>query len=1087
MKKSTPLQRYEAPPFLFKMLVVMKLTLFLMVFCICHAYGNVYGQGNITLDLQQMEIGKVLNKIEQKGEFRFLYNYDLRSLKKKVDIKVENSPLSETLARLFVNTDLTYKVLNNNLVVVISQNASENAEIRITGKITAESGEPLSGASVLLKGTSRGTNTDNEGSFTMTVPDDGTLVVSAVGYETKEVAIGGRSVVDVQLPAATSRLDEVVVIGYGSQRRSDVTGAISTVTAKEIQNRPLFSTAQALQGKAAGVQVIQPSGKPGTDFSVRIRGFSSINASNDPLYVIDGIPTTDTRGLNPNDIENIQILKDAASASIYGARAANGVVLITTKRGKANRSLVGFNTYAGFSKLINSLEVLNTDQYRDLMDEVLGAGTVDPAITKTTDWEDEVYRTGVNQNFQLNFSGGSEKTQYFLSAGYLKDKGIINPSQFDRHSVRLNIDNKVTSWLKVSANINYIRNYTQNTQDNLSSGRGGVILSALNTPPFLNVYNEDGSGQFDPNPFQPSWENPVAYMLGPSEKSRDNRLLANGQADLTFFPGFSYKLNVAVDMFNRQYAFFIDPVRTNFGRQENGVARDERNNNFTWIWENTLNYARSFGNHNLNVLGGIAAQEFRSDYSYIEGKDFPKTAGIQTISAANQIVTANTTAEEVSLVSNFARLMYNYDSRYLITAAFRYDGSSKLAKGNKWDFFPSVSAGWRISAEKFMEDVDLINDLKLRVGWGQNGNQEGIGAYQAFGAISFTRRPPNTPLDGPAQIPTQYANPDLRWEKTTQTNVGVDLAILNNRVSLTADVYWKKTDRLLLNVPLPATLGISYFTRNDGVLENNGVEFAISSRNLVNEFTWNTDFNISFNKNRITEFGLNDIYDFATIYSNNQQAIRATVGQPLGAFYGYVYEGVDPATGNAVYADLNKNGVVSPDDRTFIGYALPKFIFGLTNNFSYKNFDLNIFFQGVQGNDVFNATRVDLEGMFDSKNQSTVVLNRWTAPGQQTNIPRSGDINNVRNSTRFIEDGSFIRLKNVTLSYNFPRNLVQRFKMQRLALYVTGQNLLTITNYSGFDPEVNAYGTSSRGTEMGVDYGTYPQTRTVVFGLNIEF
>jgi TonB-dependent starch-binding outer membrane protein SusC len=1087
MKKSTPHRRFEAPLLLFKLVLAMKFTLFLTVFCICQAHANVYGQRNITLNLHNTEIGKVLREIEQKGEFRFLYNYDLQSLKKKVDIRVENSPISETLEKLFINTDLTYKLLANNLVVVHSRNAGMNIQVNVSGKVTGENNEPLADVSVKEKGTNNGTITNAEGRYELTVSDNATLEISYVGYVTQEIQVRGQTAIDIKLVQSASRLDEVVVIGYGTQRRSDVTGAIATVSAKDIQDRPLFSAAQALQGKAAGVQVLQPSGKPGTDFSVRIRGFSSINASNDPLYVIDGIPTTDTRGLNTADIENIQILKDAASASIYGARAANGVVLITTKRGKANRSLVGLSTYTGFSKLINSIEILNTAQYRELMDEVLGAGTVDPSITNTTDWEDEVYRTGVNQNFQVNLSGGSEKTQYFLSAGYLKDKGIINPSQFDRHSVRLNVDNKVTDWLKVSANINYIRNYTRNTQDNLSSGRGGVILSALNTPPFLNVYKDDGSGQFDPNPFQPSWENPVAYMIGPTEKTRDNRLLANGTAEVTFFRGFSYKTNVAIDMYNRHYTFFIDPVRTNFGRQENGIARDERFNNFTWIWENTLNYNRSFGDHSINVLGGIAAQEFRSDYAYIEGKDFPKTANVQTISAANQIVTANTTAEEVSLVSNFARLMYNFDSRYLLTAAFRYDGSSKLAEGNKWDFFPSVSAGWRISAEKFMENANFINDLKLRIGWGQNGNQEGIGAYQSFGAISFVRRPPNTPLDGPAQVPTQIANPDLRWEKTTQTNIGLDVAFLNSRVSLTADVYWKKTDHLLLNVPLGGSTGFDFFTRNDGVLENKGLEIAISSRNTVTEFIWNTDFNIAFNTNKIVDFGLNDIYDFATVYSNNQQAIRATIGQPLGAFFGYVYEGVDPATGNAIYADLNKNGVVTPDDRTFIGYALPKFIFGLTNNFSYKNFDLNIFFQGVQGNDIFNATRVDLEGMFDSKNQSTAVLNRWKTAGQQTNIPRAGDINNVRNSTRFIEDGSFIRLKNVTLSYNFPRTLIQRLKMQRLALYVTGQNLLTITNYSGFDPEVNAYGTSSRGTEIGVDYGTYPQTRTIVFGLNVEF
>jgi len=1062
----------------------MKLSLLLLLVGVLQVRANVLAQGNITLSMKQAEIEKVLNRIQKSGEFKFLYNFDLKSLRKKVDVNVENASLKETLDNLFANTDLTYRVLENNLVAVISS-APDQQEKRITGRVTSDAGEPISGVSVIVKGTTRGTNSDVNGNYTITVPPNATLVLSAIGFEQQEVVVGDQEVVNVKLVTSNKKLDEVVVIGYGSQRRRDVTGAVATVTAKDFENRPVVTTAQALQGKAAGVQVTQPSGKPGVDFSVRIRGASSINANNDPLYVIDGIPTTDTRGLNPNDIENMQVLKDAASAAIYGARAANGVVLITTKRGKANRSSVGFNTYLGFNQLANKIDVLDAEQYKLLMTEIPSAGPVDPAYDKNTDWVDETFGTGVNQNYQLSFTGGSERTQYFLSLGYLQDKGMVDPARFDRYTARLNLDNKVNNWLKVAANINYNRNSTTNTGDNLSSGRGGVIMSALNTPPVIGIYKDDGSGEFEQNPYQGSWESPLAYMSR-SEKTITNRLLANFNADVRLFPGFTYKMNIGTDISNTQGDTYIDPKRTVYGRQQNGVANTTRNDFFSWIWENTLNYTKRSGDHNLNILAGISAQENNFGTSWINTHDLHET--VPTTNAGNIIDAAGNTKTSNSLVSNFARLNYDFASKYLLSAAFRYDGSSKLASGNKWDFFPAFTAGWRISSESFMQNVDAINDLKIRASWGQNGNQEGISDYTSFGLSSFSRVPPTNPLSGPAVKPYSIANPDLTWEKTTSFNIGVDVFMLNNRLSLTADAYWKHTKDLIMEVVLPDFMGIpAPFLRNDGELKNKGFELAISSKNTVTELRWNTDLNISWNTNEITSLNLMPVIDAANIYSTNQYATRATVGQPLGAFYGYISRGVDPQTGKIIYEDLDKNGTITPDDRTFIGYAAPKFIYGMTNTLNYKNWDLNIFIQGVQGNDIFNATRVDLEGMFDSKNQSTVVLDRWKQPGDITSVPGAGDINNSNNSTRFIEDGSFLRLKSITLSYSFPQKMLQSVKLQRLSLYATAQNLFTITSYNGFDPEVNAFGNSSKGTEVGVDYGTYPQTRTVVFGLNVEF
>ena len=952
----------------------------------------------------------------------------------------------------------------------------------VTGKVTIANGETLPGVNVLLKGSTIGTITDAEGNYSINATE-GTLVFSFIGYQGQEVEIAGRSVVDIVMEVDVTTLEQVVVVGYGVQKRKDITTAVVVVDEEAIRDRPMVSAAEALQGKAAGVQVVQPSGKPGGDISVRIRGATSVLAGNEPLYVVDGVPTTDIRGLNPNDIASMSVLKDAASASIYGARAANGVVLITTKRGNANKPAIRFNAYTGFSKLRKTIDVLNTDQYRDLMEEVLGPGSVDPAITHNANWNDEVFGTGKNESYQLSFSGGTDKSRYMISGNYLNQEGIVEPAKFDRYSIRVNLDNEVKKWLKIGTSLNFLSSKTKDTPDNLSSGRGGVIMSALNTPPFLNVYNPDGSGEFDPNPFQPSWENPIAYMEGPDQEVIDNRLFGNVTGEIFLGEDLTFKTNLGIDVGTHQWDYYLDPFRTVYGRQQNGIGQADKSNSASWLWENTLNYAKTIGKNNFSILAGTSIQEYRSDNSFLSGNDFPADANVRTINAANTIF-GSTGREEWSLASFFGRATYDYDGKYLLTASLRRDGSSKLA--NRWGTMPSVSAGWRISSESFMDGVDMVDDLKLRVGYGVNGNQEGISNYAQYGLISYSRRQPTDPLSGPATQQISYGNPDLKWETTTQTNFGVDLALLESRLIFTFDAYVKKTEDLLLDVQLGSGAGdITNIQTNAGSLENKGVELNISSINVDKELRWNTDFNISFNRNEVTGLKFTDVYYYGPIYSNNQDVAIVRKGLPLGTFFGYVSEGVDPATGDMTFKDLNGNGILDPDDRQVIGDAQPDFTFGFTNSLSYKRFDLNVFFQGGVGNDVYNATRVDLEGMFDSKNQSTAVLNRWTPENPNTDIPRAGNINNVRNSTRFVEDGSYIRLKAITLAYNVNPEFLNKFGVNKLSVYTTGQNLLTFTNYSGFDPEVNAFGRSS--TELGVDYGTYPQAKTVTFGINLEF
>ena len=952
----------------------------------------------------------------------------------------------------------------------------------ITGKVAGADGSTIPGVTIQLVGTAKGTITDAEGIFKIEV-DKGVLKFSCVGYISQEIKLEDQAVINVVLQETVNTLNELVVIGYGTQIKKDLTTAVSVVDQKDIEERPIVSAAQALQGKAAGVQVMQPSGKPGSDISVHVRGTTSVVAGNEPLYVVDGVPTTDIKGLNPTDIASMSVLKDASSAAIYGARAANGVVTISTFRGKENTPTIKFSTYFGMSWLRKPIEVLNTKDYRDLINEI-APGTLDPEWTGYTNWSDETFGTGYNQSYQLSASGGNDKTRYFASIGALSESGIVKPATFNRYTFRLNLDNDLRKWLKVGTNVNMIYSKTKDTPDNASSGRGGVIMSALNTPPFLHIYKDDGSGQFEPNPFQPSWENPVAYMQGPDQQTIDFRILGSITGTATIIEGLTFTTNFGIDYSTHQWDYYLDPFRTNYGRQQNGIGRADKSNNFTWLWENTLNYNKTFGKHKISALAGVSMQQNKWNDSYIEGNDFTSNTSVTTLNAANT-TRGWTNIQEWALASFFGRATYDYNSKYYVTVSLRRDGSSKLA--HPWGTMPAFSAGWRISGENFMKGVTVINDLKIRGGWGKNGNQEGIPNYARYGLVSYYPRPATDPLSGPGEFLATYGNPDLKWETTSQTNIGIDLSMFNSRITFNVDAYYKITNDVILPVQLPASMPLPYIYTNAGKIENKGIEFNLNTVNIAKKLRWDTDFNISFNRNEVKEMLYTDVYYFGKIYSNNQEVAIVKTGLPLGSFYGYVSEGVDPETGNIKYSDLNSNGILDAGDRTVIGHGMPKYTFGITNTFNYWRFDFTVFIQGSYGNDIYNATRIDLEGMFDTKNQSVDILNRWTTNNRYTDIPKAvkGNMDNVKNSTRFVEDGSYVRLKSLTLTYKLLENAKKIKGVPKISVYVTGQNLLTLTKYSGFDPEVNAYGNSA--TEVGVDYGTYPQAITVIAGLNIEF
>ena len=958
----------------------------------------------------------------------------------------------------------------------------------VKGVVKDTTGESAIGASIQVKGGTAGCITDLDGNFTLTVDKGATLVFSYIGYKSQELKAAPN--MEVVLAEDSELLEEVVVIGYGSVKRRDVTTAVSTVSTKDMEQRPIVSAAQALQGKAAGVSVTSPNGAPGGEMSIRVRGTTSFNGSNDPLYVVDGVPVDNINFLSPNDIESMSILKDASSAAIYGSRAANGVVLITTKAGSKGDAKVALNIQYGLKTVSKNVDVLNTEQYRELQDEI-GMISLPDNLTDQTDWFDEAYTTGKTQSYQVSVSDGTEKMKYFLSAGYLDEKGILESAFYKRYNFRANIDSQVRKWLNISANVSY-SDYNQNgITSGTGSGRGGVVLSVINTPTYAPIWNPENTAQYYNNFYGiGNITNPLENMArGKNNKSKENRLIASGAATITFLPELTLKSSVALDRRSAVATTFLDPISTAWGRENYGTASDSRNTNTVITIDNVLNYNKSFKKHNVEAM--IGSSYTKSDYTnnWINGSHFRNDL-IQTLNAANKISWDGTgsSGSQWAISSYFARLSYNFDSKYLVTMNMRADGSSKLHPDHRWGVFPSFSAAWRLSSEEFMKDLTWIDDLKIRGGWGQTGNQSGIGDYAylqmySIGRLEWWKEGQTNAL--PTISQSNLRTKDLTWETTTQANIGLDLTVLNNRLTVNMDLYYKKTSDMLMYVSLPSgAAAASSITRNEGEMENKGFELGINSRNFVGEFTWNTDFNISFNKNKLTKLSLQKIYTAATTSEYvNEAVVRNEPGRSLGGFYGYISDGVDPETGELMYRDLNGDNRISTSDRTYIGDPNPDFTYGMTNTFSWKGINLSIFIQGTYGNDIFNASRMETEGMYDGKNQTTRVLKRWKIPGQITDVPKAGF--DMKNSTYFIEDGSYLRVKDISLSYDIRCKLFKKWGISKLQPYFTATNLLTWTSYSGMDPEVNQWGNS--GAVQGIDWGTYPQSRSYVFGLNVEF
>lgn len=1024
------------------------------------------------------------------------------------------------------------------------------AQNTITGTVTDESG-PVPGVTVLLKGTGNGVTTDFDGNYTISeVPSDGVLVFSFIGYLTQEVPVNDQDEINVSLQTDVSSLDEVVVVGYGTMKRTDVTGAMVSVSSEAIEESVSTTVDQVLQGRAAGVQIQQNSGAPGASSSIRIRGVSSITGSNEPIFVIDGVIMDSDTGqagqnafasINPSDIVSVDILKDASATAIYGSRAANGVILITTKRGRDGEATIKLDSYVGFQELPRTLDMLNLRQYAihkntradlDIVEQdpnfirpdLLGEGT---------DWQEEMFTRAMMQSHNLSISGGSEKNTYAMNIGYLDQEGIALGSDFDRLNLRGVFDSQVKDYLKVGINFAF-----SNINQNTTFSDQDLILTALRQTPNVAVRNSEGT--FDgPVTDEFVQNNPVGLASLRENRNENTNIRANTFAQIDFTEGLNLRSEYSIDYgFSNAYTF--NPSYR-FGAIVNDVREGTRTKSYNKYFNvrNVLTYDRTFGMHSINAILGQEYQEsfFENLYGFRSGY---LTNGATDLNAGDATTARNSNSSfKSALNSYFARAFYSFDDRYLLTATLRYDGSSKFAEENRWGWFPSAALAWRISNEEFLKESETINNLKLRLGYGAVGNQSvpNFAFTSIYGASA-------TPF-GTGLLAANTANPDLQWETTYSSNIGLDLNMFNNRLEFIADVYYKKTEDLLLLAPYPDYSGTSGMGAtsapyvNIGSLENKGIELTLNTYNVdTDNFNWKTNFVFTLNRNKVlalaTETGILN----RTLQQGSDITIvtRTAVGRPIGQFYGYKVIGrFEDATdfyyrnedgevvptaipedmdigengvwiGDYIFDDVNNDGVINEEDRDYIGNPLPDFSFGIGNSFSYKGFDLNVQLSGQYGNEVVNYQRRFLENPRENFNLMESALGYAElglidpdGPNDYRNVqivdgdpymPRiasssAASTSNFRYSDKFLEDGSYLRIQNVSFGYTFPRNWVERFGLQNVKLYTNLQNLYTFTKYSGFDPEIGSINQDALLT--GIDNGRYPSPRIYTLGVNMNF
>ena len=1098
---------------------IMKLvTLFLFV-AVMHVSAATYSQTTkLTIVGQNLTVGEILDLIENQSEYSFFFNAHQIDLSKRITIEADKQLVNKILDEILSGSGLIYTV-NNKLIVIHKRGEASNIlngqqQKSLSGKVTDSSGSTLPGVSVVVKGTTNGTITDVNGNYSLSnIPENATIQFSFVGMKGQEVAVGGKSTINVSMEEDAIGIEEVVAVGYGTMKKSDLTGSVASVKSDQLVSFPVSSAVQALQGRAAGVQISSNNGNPGSSMKVRVRGGTSINASSDPIFVVDGF----VGGILPpaEDIESIEILKDASATAIYGSRGANGVIMVTTKRGTTGKTRIEFNTSYSAQNEIKRLDLLNAEQYTEMTKEAFPTYVTSG---ENTDWQDVVFRTGAIQNHQLSFSGGNDNVNYYLSGLFYDQEGIIIGSGYKKYSVTSNVNLNATEKLKIGLNLFAERAITDGVPTQEASGGvtgSGVIGSVIKFMPDQGIYRADGT--YTTAAMHDPIDNPYAIINEYTNNIVGDRVQANFSAEYKLLRDLSFKTTFGASTSSSRNGEFYTTL-LNLGRSYGGLGSIRGLKNTNLASENYLSYNTTLASvHKLGVMGGYSYQTYRNeDWNATGSKFITDAVSFWNLGggAVTQIPSSSLT--EGKLASFYSRINYGFNDKYLITFNARYDGSSNFSKNHKWAFFPSGAIAWNMQNESFMENVQAINQWKWRASYGVTGNQA-IAAYQTLARLTNVFSIVNGVAVN-AVRPSSVANPDLTWETTAQLDIGTDIGFFDSRLNFTVDYYRMVTSDLLFSVPLPQYSGYPNQLKNLGKVENKGFEFTISGKILTGQLKWNMDMNLSANRNEVLELPDGKDIQYGArpghlISIGNTHILR--VGAPVGSMYGYIYDGVyqegdtfipgsgfEQVAGGEKYRDIDgkkdadgkltgeADGLLDPNDQTIIGNPHPKFFYGFNNELKWKSFDLNVFIQGSQGNDIMSYTLLELETLGKPINSTTNALNRWTPTNTNTDVPKKSAARPEKMSSRWIFDGSYVRVKNVVLGYNMPKSVLDKLSIEKLRLYVSAQNMLTITNYRGYDPEVNYQGSGSgadSNRNQGLDYASYPNAKSYTVGLNIAF
>ena len=1098
----------------------MKCSFLLVFITLLWFSANASGQPLVSIHMKNAEINQVLSTLEKESGYHFLFNSRLQDIHKLVDVDVDNADISQVLNSIFAGTKLQFKMLDNKLIVVNSGEAVPDAVIH--GKITNENNEPLSGVSIIIKGNTTGTTTDNEGNFAIEANENSILIISSVGYTSQQIAVGSQTSITVKLTQSSSLMDQVVVVGYGTQRKLDVTGATATVKGAVLVKQQVLTATQGLQGQVPGVQIIS-SGQPGTQPSVRIRGTGSILGGAEPLYVVDGVITTDITNINTTDIINVDILKDASSTAIYGSRGANGVIIITTKMGSSGAMKISYNGYVGIQSAAHLVKMANAQQYASYVLDASNGITQVPLTGYSTDWYGEILRdNAIQTNHNISVSGASEKVKYFFNAGYADQNGIVIDNQYKRFSFRSNTEYKLAKTLTFGVYANY-----SNENDlipNLSTAYNDAYRAAPTIPGRIN-------GKYGNTSAYQNVGNPILDLNNQNSRTIDNRIEGTTYLEYKPVPWLSLKSSLGADWDNSvntvyNYAFAADTnTFINAGGNQSNLYSNLGVNsaNYShWVWDNTATFNKRFDKQNLTILIGTTAEERKSTYTYASAKGVPSQQNLWYIGNANFTLpfSVNGQGTDITRNSYLGRVNYSYDERYLLTATFRADGASVFPPSNRWGYFPSVGAGWIITNEAFMQNQHSFDLLKLKGSWGKAGNDVTGAGTQGFTSTLLTGLPyyfNGTAVSG--SVPSQIVDQNLEWETTTESDIGVEFSILKSRLSGEFSYYSKITANSLIYVLVPSTLGsynsvgnAGYVLTNAASVQNKGYELALNWRDKKSkDFSYSIGVNVTFNQNTVVGLNGGQAYIDGPVGADQPYVTRTDNGHPIGSFYvqkvlgvfqsqseinQYVDKNGNPLQGTAEPGDLKYEFTNGKLDSVYAGSYQPKAYYGINIGVTYKSFDLSIIGYGTYGGVIYNGKKAFRQSLRDNVEASTAE-DRWT-PTNKTNAEPSANAGNLPASTYFVESGSYFRLNNVNLGYNFSSVILAKTKVIKGArIYFSGQNILTITKYTGFTPEIQALNpptttngvapVTSSATNAGIELNAYPAVKSFSLGLNLDF